>query len=80
MWGVSNMFASRLSAKGQVTIPKEIREKIGIEPGDMVAYEIKNGVVTLKRIEPFDAEFHAALSKTLDEWSTTEDSEAFRDL
>ncbi len=31
----------------------------------------------LKRTEPFDAAFHAALSATLDEWSSPEDEEAF---
>ena len=74
------MRASRLSAKGQVTIPKELRESVGLQPGDMVGYEIKNGVISLTRIEPFDAAFHAALSDTLDEWVTREDDEAFRDL
>ncbi len=74
------MRASRLSAKGQVTIPKELRESIGLQPGDMVGYEVKNGVISLTRIEPFDAAFHAALSDTLDEWVTREDDEAFRDL
>lgn len=38
------------------------------------------GQVTQRRVEPFDAEFHAALSLTLDEWNTLEDEEAFRDL
>ena len=74
------MRASRLSAKGQVTIPKELRESIGLQPGDMVGYEVKNGIISLTRIEPFDAAFHAALSDTLDEWVTREDDEAFRDL
>ena len=58
----------RLSAKGQVTIPKQVREALGVGPGDLVAYEIEDGVVRLKRVEPFDAEFHSALSQTLDEW------------
>lgn len=71
---------SRLSSKGQVTIPKKTREIIGLQPGDMVSYEVHNGIVTLKRVEPFDTAFHEALSKTLDEWSTPEDEEAFRDL
>jgi hypothetical protein len=31
-------------------------------------------------VEPFDAEFHAALSVTLDEWNSPEDDEAFREL
>jgi len=74
------MKVSRLSMKGQVTIPKEIRKVIRVEPGDTIAYEVEAGIVTLKRVEPFDAVFHAALSKTLDEWTTQEDQEAFRDL
>lgn len=74
------MLTSRLSAKSQVTIPKEVRDRIGLKPGDSVVYEVRNGVIMLKRMEPFDAAFHAALTETLDEWSTQADSEAFRDL
>lgn len=74
------MQTSKLSSKGQVTIPREIREKVGLEPGHLVAYEVKDGVIILKRVEPFDAAFHEALSKTLDEWNSPEDEEAFRDL
>ncbi len=41
------MLASKLSSKGQVTIPKEIRETVGLEPGDMVAYELHHGAILL---------------------------------
>lgn len=37
-------------------------------------------MVTLKRLGPFDAEYHAAVSQTVDEWTSAEDEEAFRDL
>jgi len=74
------MQTSKLSSKGQVTIPREIREKVGLEPGHLVTYEVKDGVIILKRVEPFEAAFHEALSKTLDEWNSPEDEEAFRDL
>ncbi len=74
------MHTSKLSSKGQVTIPKEIREAIGLEPGNMIAYEVQNGSVILRRVEAFDAAFHEALSKTLEEWDSPEDEEAFRDL
>ena len=74
------MLASKLSSKGQVSIPKKVRDAIGLKSGDVVLYEIKDGVVRLKRAEPFDAAFHTALSETLDEWSTPEDDEAFRGL
>jgi antitoxin PrlF len=74
------MLTSRISPKGQVTIPKEVREELDLGPGDLVEYEVREGVVVLRRLEPFDRAFHAALSQTMDEWDTPEDDEAFGDL
>jgi len=37
-------------------------------------------VVTLRRIEPIDLAYHAALTGTLSEWESPEDDEAFADL
>ncbi len=37
---------SRLQERGQVTIPLEIREKLGLEPGDMIAFiETDQGIL-----------------------------------
>jgi AbrB family looped-hinge helix DNA binding protein len=33
----------RVTKKGQVTIPKDIREKLGIKPGSSVRFRIKEG-------------------------------------
>jgi AbrB family looped-hinge helix DNA binding protein len=74
------MHISKISSKGQVTLPKEVREAVGLHPGDMIAYEVNDGVILIRHVEPFDAAFHAALSNTLDEWATPEDDKAFRDL
>ncbi len=71
---------SRLSSKGQVTIPKPIRQELGLEPGDLVAYVVRDGAVRLERVEPFDAAYHAAISEALEEWASPEDDEAFGDL
>lgn len=71
---------SRLSSKGQVTIPREIREALHLETGDLVAYDLKDGKAILRRAEPFDAVYHSALSETLEEWGSIDDEEAFRDL
>ena len=73
-------YQSRLSSKGQVTIPVEVREKLHLEPGDSVIYEIEGERAVLRRAEPFDIAYHAALIETLDEWASPEDEEAFRDL
>ena len=71
---------STLTSKGQVTIPKEIRDALDLSPGDRVGYELEDGSVRLRRVDPFDAAFHETLSETLDEWASAEDEEAFRDL
>ena len=75
------MLVSKLSSKSQITLPKKIREAAGLHPGDLVVYEVqKKGIIELKRIDVFDAAFHAALSNTMDEWSTHQDEAAFGDL
>ena len=73
-------YTSKLASDGQVEIPRQVRESLGLAAGDLVSYEIRDREVVLKRVEPFDAAFHQALSSTLDEWSSPEDEEAFRDL
>jgi len=37
----------RITAKGQVTIPQEVREQAGLMPGTDVAFEIDGGIVRL---------------------------------
>ncbi len=74
------MKVSRVSTKGQVTIPAGIRSALGVGPGDLIAYELEGDRVRLRKVEPFDAAYHAAVAETLQEWNSPEDEEAFRDL
>ncbi|MGD9739832.1 MAG: AbrB/MazE/SpoVT family DNA-binding domain-containing protein [Bauldia sp.] len=39
----------RLSAKSQVTVPKRVREALGVQPGGEVDFHIEGSVVTLQR-------------------------------
>lgn len=41
----------RITAKGQVTIPQEVRERSGLMPGTDVAFEIEAGAVRLVKAE-----------------------------
>jgi AbrB family looped-hinge helix DNA binding protein len=41
----------KVGTKGQVVIPKAIREEVGIKPGDEVAFEAQGAEVTLSRVD-----------------------------
>ncbi len=38
---------TRMTQKGQVTIPREIRSRLGLKPKDSVRFEIEGDIVTL---------------------------------
>ena len=40
----------RITSKGQVTIPQEIREKAGLLPNTEVEFKLANGRVTLRPV------------------------------
>jgi AbrB family looped-hinge helix DNA binding protein len=35
------MASSRITSKGQITVPKAIRETLGVEPGDRIAFRVQ---------------------------------------
>ncbi len=72
---------AKISSKGQVTIPADVRKKLHLEAGDTVVWETsEDGRVWVRRINPLDVEYLSAVSGTLSEWSSVEDDEAYRDL
>ena len=51
------MITAKVTSKGQVTIPKEIRKKLGVHPGEDVGFEEKDGLVVVSKVvtrSPFD--------------------------
>jgi hypothetical protein len=47
----SRFVTSRLGAKSQTVVPKEVRAALGIGPGDQIGYSIQNGRVILSAIK-----------------------------
>ena len=45
------MLSSAVTTKGQVTIPVELRQKLGIKPGDRVGFVDEGGRIVLQRQE-----------------------------
>lgn len=40
---------SSISEKGQITIPKEIRDKLGIVQGDRLIFDLKDDMIIIKK-------------------------------
>lgn len=57
------MLHSTITAKGQTTIPGQIRRALHIKPGDKLAYRIEGDHVTL-RVHPGIASLKGALAST----------------
>jgi len=71
---------SKLTKKYQATVPEAIRRKLNLKAGDVIAFEIDNETIKLRKAQPIDIEFSSALIPTLSEWESENDEEAYNDL
>jgi AbrB family looped-hinge helix DNA binding protein len=72
---------SKITSKGQTTVPREVRAALRSQPGDLLAWEVDSeGAVAVRRVQPIDVEYLQAVEKTLSEWRSAEDEAAYGDL
>lgn len=76
------MFAvAKITAKGQTTIPQDVRTALHVAPGDLIAWEVRaDGTATVRRVQAIDLEYLRAVEGTLTEWAGSADEEAYREL
>ncbi len=61
---MSTLATTRLSSKGQVVIPEEIRAQMGLHTGDRFIVLAEEGVVILKTIfPPEQSEYYSLVKK-----------------
>jgi AbrB family looped-hinge helix DNA binding protein len=71
----------KITAKGQTTIPQEVRNALHVAPGDLIAWDVSaDGSATVRRVQALDIEYLRAVEGTLSEWSSAEDEAAYREL
>jgi AbrB family looped-hinge helix DNA binding protein len=78
------METAKITSKGQMTIPKHIRERAHLNSGDVLVMDMEDDRIVMRKLEPKDGpkdrDYLNAVQATLEEWSSPEDEEAWRDL
>ncbi len=74
------MATARITSKGQITIPKRVRERLGVEPGDALEFWFEDDrlevrPVRRRRVKEFQGLFHVPQACDFEEeraraWST----------
>ena len=72
--------SSRMTQKYQTTIPAKIRRLLGLQSGDIIGFDLKEGDVVLKNASPLDVAFAKAVEGSFSEWASDEDEEAYSGL
>ncbi len=60
---MGNIGTAKLSSKGQIVIPEEVRKELGLEPGAQFVVMGEGDVVILKKIEAPDRQEFLALAR-----------------
>ncbi len=71
---------SKLTRKYQATIPEAVRQRLQLQSGDSVAFDIEGDKVHLRKARSLDLAFAQSLEATLSEWSSEADEEAYDGL
>ncbi len=74
------MELARITSKGQMTVPKRIREAARLASGDVVVFEVEGGRVTMRKLPVGEDAYVKGVQETLQEWNSAEDEDACRDL
>ncbi len=74
---------SRMTAKGQVTIPKQVRHELALKPGDEVEFYEEKGVFYVRKkidLDAMKAAFEEYRNLLADSWGDKDVDEIFREM
>ena len=74
------MELSTLTARGQLTVPKAVRDALGLKRGDVLSWELDDQSVQLQVVAPVDLDDLRGVEASLSEWSSDADEAAFAGL
>lgn len=71
---------ARITSKGQMTIPKRVRDAARLFTGDVVSFVVEDDRITLRKLPAVGDAYLQGVQETLTEWNSAEDEDAWRDL
>jgi len=70
----------RVTEKGQVTIPKNVRSNLGIKVGSEVEFELQEGAAVLRLVEETDGQAEREVRELMDHLRRHQGSMSLGDL
>ena len=67
---------SKITSKSQTVIPREVRERLGLRPGDSLRYDVTAKGITIEKAGQTEDDPFAVFT----EWSSAADEKAFGKL
>jgi antitoxin PrlF len=75
------LFTSRITAKGQTTIPIALRKDLRLAEGDELIFEREGDKVILRKATHLDVAYYRAIQSGLaSDWDSADDNEAYNGL
>ncbi len=66
---------SKISSKGQTTIPQEVRDQLKAGPGDLLQYSWEDGKLVVRKFSVDEALYLKGLQTQLSEWEGSADDD-----
>ncbi len=64
-----------MTSKGQVTIPRSVRDALDLKQGDPILFEEREGVVVIRKRPRPDPAWDESVGATLTEWEDSLDDD-----
>jgi antitoxin PrlF len=72
---------AKISSKAQTVLPKEVRRKLGVSPGDTIRFRDTDQGIVIEKLEPPPGDDACGDPfVAFAEWGTPEEDEAWKDL
>lgn len=74
------MELTKITSKGQATIPKKVRQALGLRQGDLLRFDVNGNHAVLSKVAVAEDGYLKGVEAGLSEWTSQADEDAYGDL